>query len=128
MPQRLYRRWFFRARLQILQCGGGNPRRPRRAWQHAPRYLPLSSGAFCQRVAGMSAEHLDKLFGLRGKVALVTGASSGLGVEFAQGLAMAGADVAVVARRRERLQAVAQELETFGVRALAVPADLREGA
>ena len=42
----------------------------------------------------MSAEHLNQLFGLHGKVALVTGASSGLGVEFAQGLAMAGADVA----------------------------------
>jgi NAD(P)-dependent dehydrogenase (short-subunit alcohol dehydrogenase family) len=74
----------------------------------------------------MSVEHLDKLFGLQGKVALVTGASSGLGVEFAQGLAMAGADVAVVARRRERLQDVAKQLERFGVRALAVPADLRE--
>ena len=74
----------------------------------------------------MSAEHLETLFGLRGKVALVTGASSGLGVEFAQGLAMAGADVAVVARRRERLQAVVTQLEAFGVRALAVPTDLRE--
>ena len=48
----------------------------------------------------MSAEHLDQLFGLHGKVALVTGASSGLGIEFAQGLAMAGADVAVVATGR----------------------------
>ena len=76
----------------------------------------------------MSAEHLDQLFGLHGKVALVTGASSGLGVEFAQGLAMAGADVAVVARRRERLQAVATQLETFGVRAHAVQADLRDPA
>ena len=76
----------------------------------------------------MSAEHLDQLFGLHGKVALVTGASSGLGVEFAQGLAMAGADVAVVARRLERLQAVAQQLEAFGVRAHAVQADLRDEA
>src|SRR5438128_4426864 len=76
----------------------------------------------------MSAEHLDQLFGLHGKVALVTGASSGLGIEFAQGLAMAGADVAIVARRLERLQAVAKQLEAFGVRALAVPADLREEA
>jgi gluconate 5-dehydrogenase len=40
---------------------------------------------------------------------------SGLGAEFAQGLAMAGADVAVVARRLERLQAVAKQLEAFGV-------------
>lgn len=76
----------------------------------------------------MSAEHLEQLFGLRGKVALVTGASSGLGVEFARGLAMAGADVAIVARRQERLQEVAQQLATFGVRALAVPTDLREEA
>jgi gluconate 5-dehydrogenase len=76
----------------------------------------------------MSAEHLDELFGLHGKVALVTGASSGLGIEFAQGLAMAGADVAVVARRIERLQAVARQLETFGVRAHAVQADLRDQA
>jgi NAD(P)-dependent dehydrogenase (short-subunit alcohol dehydrogenase family) len=76
----------------------------------------------------MSAEHLDRLFGLGGKVALVTGASSGLGIEFAQGLAMAGADVAVVARRLERLQEVARQLETFGVRAHAVQADLRDAA
>jgi len=76
----------------------------------------------------MSVEHLDKLFGLQGKVALVTGASSGLGVEFARGLAMAGADVAVVARRRERLQDVARQLEGLGVRAVAVPADLCEEA
>jgi gluconate 5-dehydrogenase len=76
----------------------------------------------------MSAEQLDQLFGLHGKVALVTGASSGLGVEFAQGLAMAGADVAVVARRLERLQAVAKQLAAFGVRAHAVQADLRDEA
>ena len=76
----------------------------------------------------MSAEHLDRLFGLHGKVALVTGASSGLGIEFAQGLAMAGADVAVVARRLERLQEVARQLEAFGIRAHAVQADLRDAA
>jgi NAD(P)-dependent dehydrogenase (short-subunit alcohol dehydrogenase family) len=73
----------------------------------------------------MSLHHLDQLFGLHGKVALVTGASSGLGIAFAKGLAMAGADVAVVARRLERLQAVARELEALGGRALAVQADLR---
>lgn len=76
----------------------------------------------------MSAEHLEALFGLRGKVALVTGASSGLGVEFAKGLAMAGAAVALVARRVERLTALATTLETMGVRAQAVQADLRQEA
>ena len=61
-------------------------------------------------------------------MALVTGASSGLGKEFARGLAMAGADVAIVARRLERLQAVAAELETCGVRAHVVQADLQHEA
>ena len=44
---------------------------------------------------------LQQLFGLEGKTALVTGASSGLGVEFAKGLALAGAQVAILARRKE---------------------------
>lgn len=76
----------------------------------------------------MTAQHLQSLFGLQGKVALVTGASSGLGVEFARGLAMAGADVVLVARRLERLQAVAQELVALGVRAQPIQADLRQEA
>ncbi len=74
----------------------------------------------------MSQKHLEQLFGLHGKVALVTGASSGLGIEFARGLAMAGADVALVARRFERLQAVARELEDLGVRSQPVQADLTD--
>jgi gluconate 5-dehydrogenase len=76
----------------------------------------------------MSLQHLEQLFGLRGKVACVTGASSGLGIEFARGLAMAGADVAVVARRFERLQTVARRLEELGIRAQPIQADLREEA
>jgi NAD(P)-dependent dehydrogenase (short-subunit alcohol dehydrogenase family) len=73
----------------------------------------------------MGLQHLEELFGLRGKVALVTGASSGLGVEFARGLAMAGADVALLARRLDRLQAVAHELRQLGVQVQPVQADLR---
>lgn len=67
---------------------------------------------------------LESLFGLKGKVALVTGASSGLGVEFAKAMAIAGADVAILARRTERLEALAPEIEAMGVRCLCVPADL----
>ncbi|MCZ6872811.1 MAG: glucose 1-dehydrogenase [bacterium] len=76
----------------------------------------------------MISQHLQALFGLQGKVALVTGASSGLGIEFARGLAMAGAAVALVARRLERLQMVARELEELGVRAQPIQADLRDEA
>ncbi len=71
---------------------------------------------------------LQDLFGLNGKTALVTGASSGLGVEFAKALAVAGADVAVLARRLERLKGVAKEIESLGVRCIPIVADLSEWA
>ena len=68
---------------------------------------------------------LDR-FSLEGKVALVTGASSGLGVAFARGLAEAGADVAVAARRADRLEETRAEVEGLGRRALAVSCDVAE--
>ncbi len=52
---------------------------------------------------------LDK-FKLEGKVAIVTGVSSGLGIAFAEGLAEAGADVVVVARRADKLEASAKRI------------------
>ncbi len=66
---------------------------------------------------------LDK-FRLDGKVAIVTGASSGLGVAFARGLAEAGADVAICARRAERLEETRKRVEELGRRCLAVQADV----
>jgi NAD(P)-dependent dehydrogenase (short-subunit alcohol dehydrogenase family) len=66
---------------------------------------------------------LDR-FRLDGKVAIVTGASSGLGVDFALGLAEAGADVAVCARRVERLERVRESVEALGRRCLATRADV----
>ena len=59
---------------------------------------------------------MENLFDLKGKVALITGASSGLGVQFAKALARNGADVAIVARREERLKTVKEDVEKLGVR------------
>lgn len=63
-------------------------------------------------------------FRLDGKVAVVTGASSGLGVAFARGLAEAGADVAIGARRAERLEETRRLVEETGRRCVAVPTDV----
>jgi NAD(P)-dependent dehydrogenase (short-subunit alcohol dehydrogenase family) len=65
--------------------------------------------------------------GLGGRVALVTGASAGLGEQFAHGLAAAGADVVLVARRTELIECVAAAVAgEHGTATLAVTADLTE--
>ena len=68
------------------------------------------------------------IFDLTGKVALVTGASSGLGVRFAEVLAEHGAAVALVARRTDRLAALKSRIEASGKRAVAIEADVCDRA
>jgi len=74
-------------------------------------------------------DSLNALFSLKGHVGLVTGASSGLGVECAHALALAGADVVLAARRVERVEEFAQELaRTYGVRSIGVQTDITNDA
>ncbi len=68
------------------------------------------------------------MFSLNGRVALVTGASSGLGVQFAKALADNGAAVVLVARRAKRLDALKDEIEKRGGRAAVVEADVTDRA
>ena len=65
---------------------------------------------------------------LTGRLALVTGASRGIGAAIARRLAGQGADVVVTARGTEAIEALAKELREQGVRALAVPADMTDRA
>jgi clavulanate-9-aldehyde reducatase len=63
---------------------------------------------------------------IEGRVAAVTGASSGIGEATALALARAGAAVAITARREDRLRALAERIEEEGGRALAHPADIAD--
>ena len=70
----------------------------------------------------------NQLFDLTGRVAMITGASSGLGARFAEVLAENGASVVLVARRADRLAALKARIEQAGGRAAAVEADVLDRA
>ena len=65
---------------------------------------------------------------LSGRVAVVTGASSGIGLATAKRLAASGAQVAVLARRADRLETLVKEIEQTGGTALALPVDVTDAA
>lgn len=67
---------------------------------------------------------MTNLFDLAGKVAVVTGASSGLGADAARAYAAQGADVALLARRKEKLDEVVKEITATGRKAIAVQCDV----
>ena len=64
------------------------------------------------------------MFDLKGRVAVITGASSGLGKQMARGFAEQGADLVILARRIERLEELKVELEQKGVRVLPIKCDV----
>ncbi len=69
---------------------------------------------------------IEKMFGLSGRTALVTGASSGIGRAIAHALAEAGAAVVLTARREDQLSAAVAEIAGAGRRAAALPCDLTD--
>ena len=64
------------------------------------------------------------MFNLKGRVAVITGASSGLGRQMAEGFAKQGADLVLLARRIERLEDAKKELEALGVKVLPIKCDV----
>ena len=76
----------------------------------------------------MSSSYIEELFSLSGRVAVVTGGSSGIGAEMAAALARAGARVVLVARDGERLAAATARLRDTGAEATWVSADLADRA
>lgn len=67
------------------------------------------------------------LFSLEGKTAIVTGGSSGLGRQMALGLAEAGSNIVVCSRKLERCEETAHEVESTGVKVLAIRCDITKG-
>lgn len=79
------------------------------------------------RSAGESDLDVDTLFGLRGKVAVVTGGSRGIGYMIAAGLLQNGVRVYITARKADACDAAAEELSEFG-ECISIPADLADAA
>lgn len=72
------------------------------------------------------ASYLQSLFGLSGRVALVTGGSSGIGREMATALSMAGSTVIIVARRPEPIEETVNHIRSAGGEAFGLPMDVRD--
>src|SRR5207237_9112561 len=105
-------------------AAAGRARLRRQAARRSAAALGLASRA--PPPSGRSSDVTDAARPLSGKVALVTGASSGIGEATALALAEAGAAVAIGARRRDRLDALAAKLRDGGARVLQLDLDVTD--
>ena len=107
---------------QAQRSARAGSRRPRR-WpiSRAPR--GCSSGTSRRALHSASDKPETRQMELEDKIALVTGAGSGLGEASALALARAGADVVLVSRTRDQLEAVAKKIEAMGRQAIVYPTD-----
>src|ERR1700742_1891122 len=71
---------------------------------------------------------VKQLFDLSGRVAIITGGSIGLGRQMAEALAEMGANLVLCARKKERCEEAAHDLEKLGVRVLALGCDVKDQA
>jgi NAD(P)-dependent dehydrogenase (short-subunit alcohol dehydrogenase family) len=71
---------------------------------------------------------VKQLFDLTGRVAIITGGSVGLGRQMAEGLAEMGADLVLCARKKDRCEQAAKELQALGVQTLAIACDVKDPA
>src|SRR5271156_3958238 len=100
--------------------------------EHRLKSVPLAGICRCDPLLlvgspeGFSVRDKRLMFSLKDKVAVVTGASQGIGRETALALAQAGAKVAVAARSEEKLAALVTEIEAAGGLALAVKMDVAD--
>ena len=67
---------------------------------------------------------VKELFDLQGRVSVVTGGATGLGLQMATGLAEAGSNVVICSRKRENCEQAAAGIEKLGVKALGMAADV----
>lgn len=66
------------------------------------------------------------MFDLTGRVAVISGASSGLGLQMAKGIAGQGADLVIMARRKEKLEKAAEEIRALGVKCFVIQCDVTD--
>src|SRR5829696_6915196 len=84
----------------------------------------MASGITCRQVPPRGSVMVSALFDLRGKVAIVTGSSRGLGLASAKGMAEHGAKVVISGRKAEACEAAANEIRAAGGDAIAVACNI----